>query len=98
MHDWAAALDLTLGRLDDAAHYDLQPEAAVRLASIFAQLAQADERAAILEVMQSRPAAVARLERFLSKASLYRSHPLRYLGDFLGERLNFKPSYDQPSR
>lgn len=95
-HDWPAALDLTVAQLDDAAHLDLRPEAAARLASIFAQLADAKNRADIIDALRSRRRAILRLRAFLAKAGLYRSHPLRYLGDYLGDRLGFKVEYEMP--
>jgi hypothetical protein len=94
--DWAAAIDLTVAQLDDAQHRDLQPEAAMRLASIFAELANSDVRADIVDVLRSRPAAVIRLKQFVRKAALNRMHPLRYFGDFLGERLGFNVEYELP--
>ena len=87
MHDWAKALDLTLAQLADKTKPDLQPEAAVRVANIFAQLAEAEYRADIIDAIRTRPAAMAQLKVFLAKAAADRGHPLRYLGAYLGDQL-----------
>ena len=87
MHQWGQALDLTLAQLDDKSKPDLQPEAAVRLANIFADLAQAESRADLIDAIRSRPAAILRLKQFLEKGPKDRSHPLRYLGAYLGDQL-----------
>jgi len=87
MHDWPPALDLTLAQLDDKSKPDLQPEAAVRLANIFAELAQADLRADLMDAIRSRPAAMTQLKVFLAKAATDRAHPLRYLGSYLSDQL-----------
>jgi hypothetical protein len=90
MHDWGKALDLTLAQLDDTEHLDLQPEAALRLANIFAQLAEADYRADLLEAIRSRPSAILKLKLFLTKAPAERTHPLRYLVSYLSDQLKLK--------
>ena len=80
-------VDITLAQLDDKSKPDLQPDAAVRLASIFADLAQAESRADLLDAVRSRPAALLRLKQFLEKGSKDRSHPLRYLASYLTDQL-----------
>jgi TolA-binding protein len=87
MHDWGRALDLTLPQLDDKSKLDLQPEAAVRLANIFADLAKAENRAELLAAIRSRPAAALRLKLFLTKVPGDRAHPLRYLVSYLSDQL-----------
>ncbi len=87
MHQWGPALDLTLAQLDDKSKPDLQPEAAVRLANIFAELAQAEHRADVIEAIRSRPAAMLRLKQFLEKGPADRTHPLRYLVSYLNDQL-----------
>jgi hypothetical protein len=87
MHQWGPALDLTLAQLDDKSKPDLHPEAAVRLANIFADLAQAEYRADLVDAIRSRPGAILRLKQFLEKGPKDRSHPLRYLGAYLGDQL-----------
>ena len=87
MHQWGPTLDLTLTQLDDKSKLDLQPEAAVRLANIFADLAQAEYRADLIDAIRSRPAAILRLKQFLEKGPKDRTHPLRYLGAYLGDQL-----------
>jgi len=90
MHDWGPALDLTLAQLDDKSKPDLQPEAAVRLANIFADLAQAEHRADLIAAIRSRPPALLRLKAFLEKGPNDRTHPLRYLASFLDDQLKLK--------
>jgi hypothetical protein len=90
MHDWGPALDMTLAQLDDKTKSDLQPEAAVRLANIFADLAQAEYRADLIAAIRSRPPALLRLKAFLEKGPNDRSHPLRYLASFLNDQLKLK--------
>ena len=87
MHDWAKALDLTLAQLDDKSKPDLQPEAGLRLANIFADLAQAEYRADIVDAIRTRPKAMSQLKVFLAKGPADRAHPLRYLGSYLGDQL-----------
>lgn len=90
MHDWGRALDMTLAQLDDKTKPDLQPEAAVRLANIFADLAKAEHRADLIAAIRSRPRAQLRLKEFLEKGPTDRSHPLRYLASFLNDQLKLK--------
>jgi TolA-binding protein len=87
MHEWGPALDMTLAQLDDKAKPDLQPEAAVRLASIFADLAQAEFRTDLIAAIRTRPAAALRLKEFLAKGPADRAHPLRYLASYLNDQL-----------
>jgi outer membrane protein assembly factor BamD (BamD/ComL family) len=87
MHEWAQALDMTLAQLDDKSKPDLQPEAAVRLANIFADLAQAEYRADLITAIRSRPPALLRLKEFLEKGPKDRAHPLRYLVSYLNDQL-----------
>jgi TolA-binding protein len=87
MHDFGPALDMTLAQLNDATKPDLQPEAAVRLASIFADLAQAEYRADLVAAIRTRPAAALRLKEFLAKGATDRAHPLRYLASYLNDQL-----------
>jgi hypothetical protein len=93
-HEWGAALDDTMASLDDATHPDLQPEAALRLANIFAELADADNRADLLEAIRQRPKAVERLRQYLGKSWQYKDHPLRYLGVYLADQLAFR--FEEP--
>jgi hypothetical protein len=90
MHEWGPSLDMTLAQLDDKSKPDLQPEAAVRLANIFANLAQAEHRADLLSAIRSRPPAILRLKAFLEKGPTDRAHPLRYLASYLNDQLKLK--------
>ena len=87
MHDLAPALDMTLAQMEDGSKLDLQPEAAVRLANIFADLAQAEYRADLITAIRSRPRALLRLKQFLEKGPGDRAHPLRYLASYLNDQL-----------
>jgi outer membrane protein assembly factor BamD (BamD/ComL family) len=90
MHDWLAALDLTLAQFADSAKPELKPEAAIRLANIFAALEDSDSRAGVLAAIRARPAAVPLLKKFLEASSSDRTHPLRYLASYLNDQLNLK--------
>ena len=90
VRDWGKALDLTLAQLDDGAKRDLQPEASVRLANIFAELERAEYRADLLEAIRARPVATRYLKLFLGRASQDRQHPLRYLQAYLNDQLDQK--------
>jgi TolA-binding protein len=90
MHDWPAALDLTLAQFSDATKPDLQPEAGLRLANIFAALEDSQSRADLLEAIRARPAAIPLLKKFLDASSTDRAHPLRYLVSYLTDQLNLK--------
>jgi TolA-binding protein len=93
--DWNMALDLTLAQLGDESHTDLRPEAAVRLANIFAELANPNERPVVLEAIRPRPLAVQRLQQYLTATWTRRDHPLRFLGGYLSEQLGI--SYERPA-
>ena len=82
-----AALDLTLAQFEDKSKPDLQPEAAVRLANIFAELAHAEHRADVLDAIRARPAVAPKLKLFLAKAATDRAHPLRYLVSYLSDQV-----------
>ena len=88
MHQWGEAIDLTLAQLDDRSKLDLQVEAAVRLANIFSELAQAEYRADVIDAIRSRPEATLRLSQFLERAPKDFTHPLRYLVSYLNDQLN----------
>jgi outer membrane protein assembly factor BamD (BamD/ComL family) len=89
-HDWAGALDLTLAQFADTTKRELFPEAAIRLANIFAALEDAQSRADLLPAIKARPAAIPLLKKFVEKLGDDRTHPLRYLAGYLGDQLNFK--------
>jgi hypothetical protein len=60
------------------------------LANIFAQLADANCRADLLKAIRQRPEAVKRLQEYLAKTWQHKDHPLRYMGDYLGDQLGFR--------
>ena len=87
-HDWGKALDLTLAQLADDKKTDLQVEASYRLANIFAELADKDQRADLLAAIRARPDAVKRLDSYLAAVpNDIEGHPLRYLGRYLSDQL-----------
>lgn len=88
-HDWPVALDAALAGVNDKTHRELEPESALLLANVFAQLADADSRADLIKAIAQRPEAMKRLQEYLAKTWRYKDHPLRYLGDYLGEQLGF---------
>ena len=90
MGDWGKALDLTLPQLSDTTKPDLQPEASLRLANIFADLADAKKRSGLIEAIRARPEAIKRLAEDLQPASEHRSHPLRFLETYLSDQLGLK--------
>jgi TolA-binding protein len=88
-HDWPAALDAAIAGVKDKTHPELQPEASLLLANILAQLADAESRPALLQAIRQRPEALRYLQAYLAKTWQYKDHPLRYLGDYLGDQLGF---------
>jgi TolA-binding protein len=90
MGNWDKALSMTLTQLADEKHADIQSEAAVRLANIFAELANAEHRAGVLEAIRTQPAAIPFLQAYTGAASKSRNHPLRYLQRYVSDQLHFK--------
>jgi hypothetical protein len=88
--EWDKALSLTLMEITDEKHADIQSEAAVRLATIFAELAKAEHRAGVLEAIRGQPKAIPFLQAYTGAASKSRDHPLRYLQRYLSDQLHFK--------
>ncbi|HWB58292.1 MAG TPA: hypothetical protein VG733_02325, partial [Chthoniobacteraceae bacterium] len=89
-HDWARALDLTLPEIEDTAHADIATDASLRLAAIFAALADKDQRPALLGAIRARPQAVLRLKQFLSEVPGEPGHPLWYMQAYLTDQLALK--------
>jgi TolA-binding protein len=90
MGEWDKALSVTLAKITDNNHADLQGEAAIRLATIFAELANAEHRAGVLEAIRGQPAAIPFLQAYVGAASKSRDHPLRYLQRYVSDQLHFK--------
>ena len=88
--DWPVALDAALAGVSDNNHRELRPESSLLLANIFAQLADANCRADLLKAIRQRPEAVKRLQEYLAKTWQHKDHPLRYMGDYLGDQLGFR--------
>lgn len=89
LHDWSKALELTIASLDDKSHPDLQPEAALRLANIFADLANENYRSSLIEAIRQNPRAIQLLQKYLMATYLNADHPLRYLAGYLADQLGF---------
>jgi len=89
-HDWPSALDAAIAGVKDKAHPELQPEASLQLANIFAQLADAESRPELLQAIRQRPEALQYLQEYLAKTWQYKDHPLRHLGDYIGDQLGFR--------
>ena len=87
--DWKPALALTLRQIDERLP-DLQRDASLRLANIFAELAIPENRPALLAAIRENPSAVAWLKSFISIAPNYSDHPLRFLCGFLQDQLGFQ--------
>lgn len=86
-HDWAPALDLTFAQLRDDKKPDLQREASLRMANIFAELADKDQRADLLAAIKARPGVAALLKTYLTAIQKNYDHPLRYLQAYLTDQL-----------
>jgi TolA-binding protein len=87
--DWKPAVDLTVQQLDKGSP-DLKRDAVLRLANIFAELATAEHRTALIAAIRENPSALSWLKLYLAKAPNYRDHPLRFLGGYLQDQLGFK--------
>lgn len=85
--DWGLALDLTFAQLRDDKKPDLQPEASLRMANIFAELADKDHRADLLAAIKARPGVATLLKTYLSAIQKNPDHPLRYLQAYLTDQL-----------
>ncbi len=90
MGNWDKALELTMAQVGDQSHQDLIGNAQIRLANIFAELANMDHRADVLEAIRARPASVPYLAQYVGAATEDRGHPLRYLQKYLSDQFHFK--------
>ncbi len=97
LHDWPQALSLTIANLDDTTHPDLQPEAALRLANIFADLANEHYRTDLIAAIRQNSRATELLQKYLETATVNRDHPLRYLGGYLADQLSLPPPPAPPT-
>jgi len=87
--DWKPAVDLTVRQLDEGKP-DLKRDAVLRLANIFAELATAEHRPALIAAIRENPSALSWLKLYLAKAPNYRDHPLRFMTGYLQDQLSFK--------
>jgi hypothetical protein len=90
MHQWDKALSLTLAQITDKTHAELQTEAAIRLANIFAELTQVEHRPEVMAAIRAQPTAIPFLQAYAVAARKSRDHPLRYLQSYLSEQFHFK--------
>jgi TolA-binding protein len=90
MGQWDKALDLTMAQITDQSHQDLTGNAEIRLANIFAELANVDYRPDVLEAIRAHPACISYLALYVGAATDDRGHPLRYLQRYLIDQLHFK--------
>ncbi len=89
LHQWDKALSLTLAQINDKTHAELQAEAAILLANIFAELAQAEHRPEVMAAIRAQPAAIPFLQAYTTAAMKSRDHPLRYLQKYLSDQFQF---------
>ena len=90
LHQWEKALSLTLAQINDKTHAELHSEAAIRLANIFAELAQAEHRPEVMAAIRAQPAAIPFLQAYTAAALKSRDHPLRYLQKYVSDQFHFK--------
>ncbi len=97
MGEWEKALKETVAQITDKAHPELQPEAGVRLANIFAELARADHRQGVIAAIHTQSAALPYLQAYAAAANKTQDHPLRYLQKFVCDQFHIelpKPEKD----
>ncbi len=85
LRDWKSALEMTIAQMDDTLRQDLQEPAALRLGTIFDQLADERYRADLVPVIKANPRARTLLLKYL--ADDFNAHPLRYLAAWLREQV-----------
>lgn len=90
MGEWEKSLDLTMKQLQEKPTCDLRAEASIRLANIFAKLADAQQRSDVMGSIMAHPASVEYLQAYVGAATKDRAHPLRYLQKYLADRFQFK--------
>jgi len=87
--DWKPALDITVDELEHGTP-DLQRDASLRMANIFAELASPKHRPQLISILRDNRRAINRLSDYLQKAQGNRAHPLVLVGDYLQDKLGFK--------
>jgi hypothetical protein len=90
MGEWENALKETVAQITDKAHPELQSEAGVRLANIFAELAQADHRQGVIAAIHTQSAALPYLRAYAGAANKAQDHPLRYLQKFVCDQFHIE--------
>ncbi len=94
---WENALKETIAQIKDQSHPELQSEAGVRLANIFAELTNPDHRPGVLAAIQANSTAIPFLQAYAAAAHGGQDHPLRYLQDFVADQFHIeipKPAED----
>src|SRR4029077_15838511 len=97
MGQWDKALDVTLAQIADHVSGDLLGDAETRLANIFAELANVEQRPQVLEAIRAHPACIPYLAAYVGAATNDRAHPLRYLQRYLSDQLHFKIPAPRPA-
>jgi outer membrane protein assembly factor BamD (BamD/ComL family) len=88
MDEWENALKETVAQITDKAHSELQSEAGVRLANIFAELTRADHRQGVIAAIHTQSAALPYLQAYAAAANKAQDHPLRYLQKFVSDQFH----------
>jgi TolA-binding protein len=82
---WKPGLEMTVTQLDDQSKPDLRADAAYRLALLFARLADENDRAELLPLIQSNKRASTLLVNYLNIDWPW--HPLLYLKKYLADQV-----------
>jgi YARHG domain len=82
---WKPGLEMTVTQLDDQSKPDLRSDAAYRLALLFARLADENDRAELLPLIQSNKRASTLLVNYLNIDWPW--HPLLYLKKYLADQV-----------
>ncbi len=94
---WESALKETVAQIKDQSHPELQNEAGIRLANIFAEVANPEHRPGVLTAIQANSVALPYLQAYAAAAYGDQDHPLRYLQAFVADRFHIeipKPAAD----
>jgi hypothetical protein len=90
MGEWENALKETVAQITDKEHPELQSEAGVRLANIFAELARSDHRQGVIAAIHTQSIALPYLQAYAAAANTAQGHPLRYLQKFVADQFHIE--------
>ncbi len=90
MGEWQDALKETLTQITDKEHPELQSEASVRLANIFAELSRPDHRPGVVAAIHTNSAALPYLQAYAAAANKSFGHPMRYLQKFVCDQFHIE--------